>query len=371
MRAREIAQALGRPQREGKDWRCNCPIHGGHSLTLADGRNGAPLVTCFGGCDRKDVIAELRRLKLWPEPEPRRNSLNIVATYDYRDADGALRFQVCRLDPKSFRQRRPDGHGWKWSTKGVRMVLYQLPQLLAAAKNANGAPWRGYIVEGEKDADRLRQWGLTATTNPGGASNGRSKWRAEYNQFFTGADVVIIPDNDDSGRAHAATVARHLKPAAARVRILELPGLPEKGDVSDWIEQGGTQSDFEALVENCATHLTPGIARPSEALEGTEDEVALEFSNRHASELRHVNPWHRWLWWDGVGWRRIDDLSVFHRVRVVAREFAKRDNDKKLGRDAAVAAVERLARNDPRHDRSSEIWGLDQEWFATPPTAEA
>ena len=377
MSASDIAQALGRAQREGRNWRCNCPIHGGHSLTLADGRGGRLLITCHGNnCDRKEILAELRRRRLLPELEPRRNSLDIVATYDYRDADGALLSQVCRLDPKSFRQRRPDGQGWKWSTKGVRMVLYRLPELVAARDAANGQPPRVYVCEGEKDVDRLRtQWGLLATTNPMGAAKS-GKWRGEFNPYLAGFDVVILPDNDAAGRAHAQQIVRNLAPVAASIRILELPGLPEGGDVSDWLDRNpdATQSDFETLAEDCAAHLTPGSASPttaSEALEGTEDEVALEFSNRHTTELRHVNLWHRWLRWDGVGWRHIDDLSVFHRVRVVAREFAKRDNDKKLGRDAAVAAVERLARNDPRHDRSSGIWDLDHEWFATPPITEA
>jgi hypothetical protein len=151
MRARETAQALGRAQREGRNWRCNCPRCGGHNLTLADGRNGTLLVTCYGNnCDRKEILAELRHRGLLPELEPRRSSLNIVATYDYRDADGVLLFQVCRLEPKGFRQRRPDRQGWKWSTKGVRMVLYRLPGLVAARAAANGQPPRVYVCEGER-----------------------------------------------------------------------------------------------------------------------------------------------------------------------------------------------------------------------------
>jgi putative DNA primase/helicase len=106
---------------------------------------------------------------------------------------------------------------------------------------------------------------------------------------------------------------------------------------------------------------------PDGALPGTEDEVALEFSNRHAQDLRYVNLWHRWLRWNGAVWRHIDDLSVFHLVRQVAREYAKLHNDKKLGRDAATAAIERAARNDPRHDRLPEIWDSEPELLGTPP----
>jgi putative DNA primase/helicase len=63
MTAAEIAAACGNARREGRGWRCRCPVHGGHSLVLADGRN-ALLVKCWGGCDTSDVLAELRRLRL-------------------------------------------------------------------------------------------------------------------------------------------------------------------------------------------------------------------------------------------------------------------------------------------------------------------
>jgi hypothetical protein len=105
---------------------------------------------------------------------------------------------------------------------------------------------------------------------------------------------------------------------------------------------------------------------PDAALPGTEDEIAMEFANRHAGELRYVDAWHRWLQWVGSHWQRIEDLRVFHWVRLVAREFAKLNNDKKLGKDAATAAIERIARNDRRHDTPSDAWDPDPELFSTP-----
>ena len=47
--------------------------------------------------------------------------------------------------------------------------------------------------------------------------------------------MVILPDNDDPGRKHGQKVGRSLEGVAAEVRVLELPGLPKGGDVSDWI----------------------------------------------------------------------------------------------------------------------------------------
>jgi RecA-family ATPase len=189
---------------------------------------------------------------------------SIVATYDYVDEGGGLLTQVCRFEPKDFRQRRPDGNGgWVWSVKGVRHVPYRLPQLFENDSRIV------CIVEGEKDVDRLWKLGVPATCNAGGAG----KWRDELNEFFREADVVIIPDRDPQkrhpktgdlmfhpdgkpilpGQDHAQAVARSLHGIAARVRVLELweswPDMPMKGDVSDWIAHGGSAEQLYALIE--------------------------------------------------------------------------------------------------------------------------
>ena len=176
---------------------------------------------------------------------------HVIKTYYYLDEEGAVLFKVDRWGPrKTFSQHPPDGNGgWKrgeGAMKGVRLVPYRLPDLVAAMAKANGTPWRVYIFEGEKDVDEVvRCWGVTATTNPMGAG----KWRPEFNRHFAGSDAVIVADNDDIGRAHVAAVAAELAPIASIVRAVELGGLDEHGDISDWIEAGGSQSDFETLVE--------------------------------------------------------------------------------------------------------------------------
>ena len=118
-------------------------------------------------------------------------------------------------------------------------------------------------------------------------------------------------------------------------------------------------------LETARTKASPSI-NSDEALSGTEDEIALEFSRQNSEILRYVNLWHRWFRWDGVLWRRIEDLSVFHQIRLLARRYAKLHNDKKLARDAATASIERAARNDPRHDTSVEAWDLGLRAFHTP-----
>ena len=99
------------------------------------------------------------------------------------------------------------------------------------------------IVEGEKDGNNLAKLGFVATCNAGGAG----KWPPELNQHFTGANVVIIPDNDKAGRNHCKVVGEALKDVAASIEVLDLPGLPEKGDASDWIAAGGTADQLREL----------------------------------------------------------------------------------------------------------------------------
>src|SRR5205085_5933303 len=118
-----------------------------------------------------------------------------------------------------FAQRRRDperaGH-WIYNLDGVPSQPYRLHEI----KDAGLV----YIVEGEKDADALVKWGFTATTNSGGAG----KWQARFAHYFAGKSIVILPDNDPQGEAHATHVAASLASVASAVRIVRLPDLPPK-----------------------------------------------------------------------------------------------------------------------------------------------
>lgn len=108
-----------------------------------------------------------------------------------------------------------------------------------------------YVAEGEKDVDALREHGLTATTNSGGAG----KWRVEYSEQLRAAgaeSVVIFPDNDEAGERHALSVAGFCRTAGLRVKIVKLPGLPPKGDVSDFFNSGHTEGELEEMARTTA-----------------------------------------------------------------------------------------------------------------------
>jgi hypothetical protein len=168
----------------------------------------------------------------------------VVATYRYTDGGGRLLYEVLRLQPKDFICRRPDGPtsagGWVWDLQGVERVLYRLPEVLTAVARDEIV----YLVEGEKDADALAALGFAATTHAGGAG----RWRPEYARPLRGARVVVIGDNDEPGRRHADSVVACLRRHAAAVGRLELPGVPAKGDVSDWLAARRGEGLAEVLV---------------------------------------------------------------------------------------------------------------------------
>ena len=258
-------------------------------------------------------------------------SPEIETVYPYRDGDGTILFEVVRLrNPKTFRQRRPKGDGHVWDLKGVNRVLYRLPDLRAA--NVLDTV---FIVEGEKDADRLWAEGLTATTNAGGAG----KWRDEYSQELKGRHVAIIPDNDQPGRDHAVAVAQSVHPYAASVKVIELPGLPEKGDVSHWFNSGGTIEALGHIVDK-APRWSPAPPAPPAPAVGTAPPRRFpltdlgngeHFVAMHGTDVRYCHPWNKWLVWDGKRWA-LDQTAAIRRmakaaVRAIYSEAAGQADD--------------------------------------------
>ncbi len=179
----------------------------------------------------------------------------ITATYTYLSESGDPVFRAVRREKapvgnakpeKKFSLETPKEGGWDATSgnmEGVARVPYRLPQLLQA--KADGQ--RIYVVEGEKAVESLVKQSLPATCNPQGAGKW-NKYRHELNPPFIGATLVILPDNDDVGRKHALSVADQLLSLAKEIRIVELPDLPDKGDVVDWLATGCTAEDLERIA---------------------------------------------------------------------------------------------------------------------------
>lgn len=176
----------------------------------------------------------------------------VIDEYIYTDERGAPYHRVERTDDKQF----PQSHWiagvtgvtrgyWKYGAPKIKLPYY-LPDLIKAP-----AETPVFTTEGEKDAETLASLDLLSTCAPGGAG----KWPAEVNKWFEGRkQVFILADNDKPGRKHALKVARNLSRVVGEVRIVHFTKLPsgepmaEGGDVSDWVEAGGTKEQLLQLA---------------------------------------------------------------------------------------------------------------------------
>ena len=254
-----------KPTKSGDGYVAFCPIHEADgkshkpSLTLKAGNTVPVVVNCHAGCDGKGI---LKTLGINGTPN---KSASIVTTYRYQTAEGIDVREKVRYEPKDFRIRHRDAAGnWVYKAGDGPAVLYKLPELRAAIAEGRAI----FVVEGEKDADRLASLGLVATCNIEGAAqpNQRAKWRDEYTTQLSGATrVVLVPDNDAPGRAHMHNIATQLAGKVADVRWLELPGLQEKGDVSDWLNANRTGEELKRLANEAPE------AKPPKTLSLTRD----------------------------------------------------------------------------------------------------
>ena len=147
----------------------------------------------------------------------------IVASYDYADGVG-------EIVATKHRTEGPDGKDFffKPSWPDDRRLLYRLPDLIGATDDEII-----HICEGEKDADRLASMGMVATT----LFSSSGPWSPDYARVLSGRHVAIHEDNDEVGRKYSAMWATGLAGHAKTIRVVRYTDMPEKGDVSDWLDQ--------------------------------------------------------------------------------------------------------------------------------------
>ena len=304
-----------RPVKASDGYQARCPCHEDRHPSLSVKMNGRLLLHCFAGCRYEQIVAALGLT-----PERSTSQRQIIATYSYCDANGVEVRQKIRYAPKDFRIRHRSAAGtWIYKAGTGPAVLYRLPELRRAI--AQGATI--FVVEGEKDCDRLAAGSLVATTNIEGAaqSDQKSKWRSAYTAQLAGAArVVLLPDHDPPGRAHMAAIAQALQGQVGEVRLLELPGLPAKGDVSDWLNQGHTLVELQALATAApAFSSRPDSAPPPVGPNPPTEPVEVVYNPPTVSPCTHLSNSYRirhyyqgqiwyalglgWILWTGRFWR--------------------------------------------------------------------
>jgi hypothetical protein len=259
----EVLARLESVKSIGSGYTARCPAHDDRtpSLSIAVGDAGRVLLKCHSGCSFDDIvhILGLRQSDLIPA----QTRAEIQTVYDYHSHDGTLRYQVVRYHPKDFRQRQPDGTGYRWNLKGVTRLPYQLPKLQGVKAVV--------IAEGEADCDTLWNVGLPATTNAGGAG----KWDASHTKALVDCGVkrvAVIADNDEAGKTHADTVATSCLEHGFEARIVTLPDVKEKGDVSDYLQTHSVAA-LTTVIKNTPLFTVAAIATPKKKAQGRQVEL--------------------------------------------------------------------------------------------------
>ena len=263
MQAEQIAKTLGNAKKANGQWVASCPVpsHGkgngdkNPSLSININDEGKPLFHCHGGCSQEEVFSTIRALNLLPEllekPDPLANikpiPRNILEQeWAYQDEDRQTVFVKQRYkvgeSGKTYRLYKVDSDGRRSTSLGdARIVPYNLPALL----DAKTAGRNIFLVEGEKAADAIKSIGMIATTTHTGAGS----WPAAITEYFAGAQVIILPDNDVPGWQYAYKAAEAILPIVKSLKVVDL-GLQGQGDDAfEFIEAGGGRAELVALVK--------------------------------------------------------------------------------------------------------------------------
>ena len=237
------------------------------------------------------------------------------------------------------------------------------PELIAAALAAipNNADWERWYTIGmavwratDGSAEGFAVWDTWSKKSPKyNAHNTAQKWAA----FFRSPPTKI----------GAGTIFHLADQASPNWRNKEQP------DTEAEIERLAKLSDVEYDREREAAAKKLGIrlgtldqrvaakkrAKQPTTDGGLEDNVALEFSAKYATDARYVHKWGTWLFWTGVRWKPEETLIAFH----LARELCRAAED---ASHKTVAAVTGLARTDRRQAAVTSQWDADPWLLGTP-----
>lgn len=246
------------PIKQGTGFSAKCPAHSDDkpSLSISLANDGKILMKCFAGCTLEDICGSLNIKK--SDLFPIKNSQSSLARteYQYQDEQGNILYQKIRLEPgfdgklKSFYWERTNTAGQVVKgLAGCRKILYRLPELLKGISEEKIV----FLVEGEKDVDRLYLGGCIATTTTEALF-----WKDEYDGIFSLADVVILYDADKTGHQRRDLLCMNLFGKVKRLRVVDLPGIEYSEshgkDVSDWLAAGNTISQLLKIIENTPDH---------------------------------------------------------------------------------------------------------------------
>jgi hypothetical protein len=290
MSAQQIATTLGNAKKVGNGYLASCPVpHHGQgngdknpSLSVTDGEDGNILFKCHGGCDQQSVFSTIKDMGLLPQLPDRPEYLSNVrpimpaipileSEWVYTDENELplfvkQRYKTFDAKGKTYKTLRIMADGSRVGKLGdCRIVPYRLPELQQAVTNGKVV----YIAEGEKAVDALCSLGVTATTSHAGAGG----WNADLNQYFAGANVVVVPDNDIAGWSYATKIVESLLPVVKSIRVLDLPHLSHKEDAFEWVNKyAQDRSTLAQIAKACPiVESTDQVKTPQRLIETPPD----------------------------------------------------------------------------------------------------
>ena len=270
MSAQEIASILGNAKKVGNGYLASCPVpdHGQGkgdkhpSLSITESVDGNYLFKCHGGCDQHTVFSTIKDMGILPQLPDRPEYLSSIKPipitqtleheWHYVDEDGISlflkqRYKTNDIKGKTYKTLRVMPDGSRVGKLGdCRIIPYRLPELRQAIADGRVI----YITEGEKAADSLCSLGVVATTSHAGAGG----WNQDLNQYFAGANVVIVPDNDAAGWGYAHKIVESLLGSGSTksIRVLDLPLTHPKEDAYEWVNRyDGSRSLLAQLAKAC------------------------------------------------------------------------------------------------------------------------
>lgn len=215
-------------------------------------------ITCYANCDIKDILERVGMSvsDLYTNPKTKiykseldkcisyyeTKGIKYIEHYTYKDQNDKYLYTKIKFmqedGKKTFRYVVIGKNGWENGRGGKKPVLYRLNKVVQAIKDGHPV----YIVEGEKDVHTLETMGYTATT-----TGGASTWEKEYNKYFIAATVIILPDNDESGKNYANEIIKGIKKIAYRFKVVTISS-DEKGDITDFVNKGNSKDDIKRVI---------------------------------------------------------------------------------------------------------------------------
>lgn len=241
-------------------FQCKCPVHHDHtaSMTVSKGKKGI-LIHCHAGCETKSILEAvgLRESDLfydsnvtkvkqdWKDRLEHSKKKKIVEIYDYVDQGGKYLYSKIRFEKDENGKKEmlygvlnKEKDWFQYGLKGKHKILYNLPEIREAAAQKRTI----YYVEGEKDVETLRGLGLIATT-----AGSSGDWRRFFSMYFSGIDVVLLPDNDEAGEKLTTRIISDLIGVVNSIKVVKTSER-DHGDVTDYFQDGYTIEDFNKLV---------------------------------------------------------------------------------------------------------------------------